>query len=227
MSAAMADGDPQAGRSRGMTIDTLPELREDTAPQASAPGCGVIVLARHGEPALSRKVLLTSRGYRDWWARYEEGGLLEGQVPPDCLKSTAEKAHVIYSSTRRRSMETAAAVSGDREVLSHELFIEAPLPPPRFPDFIRLSPRWWGVVSRFWWWFFNHHEGQETKAEAQARAAQAADELERSACEGRDVLVLAHGFFNGMIGVELTRRGWRCVRDRGFRYWSARHFTKS
>jgi broad specificity phosphatase PhoE len=124
-------------------------------------------------------------------------------------------------------METAAAVSGEREVVSHDLFIEAPLPPPRFPDFIKLSPRWWGVVSRFWWWFFNHHEGQETKAQAQVRAAEAADELERCACEGRHVLVLAHGFFNGMIGVELTRRGWRCVRDKGFRYWSARHFTKS
>ena len=36
---------------------------------------GAIVLARHGEPALSRKCYLTSDQYRDWWARYEVGGL--------------------------------------------------------------------------------------------------------------------------------------------------------
>lgn len=184
------------------------------------------MLARHGEPALSRKILLTSDGYRSWWAKYEEGGLLKGQVPPECLIETASNAGTIYSSTRQRSKETAAAVAGAAEVKADVLFIEAPLPPPNFPTWFKLSPRWWGVVARFWWWFFDHHEGQETKAEAQVRAAKAADALEQAACEGKDVLVLAHGFFNGMVGVELAKRGWRCVRDRGFKYWSARHFQK-
>lgn len=226
----MGDGGSPAASSRGMTIDSLTEVRSDdvAAPVADrvAARPGAIILARHGEPALSRKILLTSEGYREWWGRYEEGGLLGGQAPPECLVETARRAGAVFSSTRRRSIETAAAVANGREVPADEIFIEAPLPPPRFPSFIRLSPRWWGVVSRFWWWFFNHHEGQETKAQAQVRAARAADVLERHAGEGRDVLVLAHGFFNGMIGVELTRRGWRCVRDRGFRYWSARHFVK-
>ena len=40
------------------------------------------------------------------------------------------------------------------------------------------------------------------------------------------MLVVAHGFFNGMVGVELTRRGWRCVHDRGFKYWSTRRFER-
>lgn len=189
-------------------------------------GPGTIVLARHGEPALSRKILLTAQGYRDWWGRYEEGGLLEGQVPPDCLVKTASGAGTIFSSTRQRARETAAAVAGANPVNADVLFIEAPLPPPNAPDWFKLSPRWWGVVARFWWWFFDHNEGQETKAEAQVRAARAADLLEARAAEGKDVLVLAHGFFNGMVGVELAKRGWRCVRDRGFKYWSARHFRK-
>ncbi|HUH10631.1 MAG TPA: histidine phosphatase family protein, partial [Brevundimonas sp.] len=36
---------------------------------------GAIILARHGEPALSRKCLITSDEYRDWWGLYEVGGL--------------------------------------------------------------------------------------------------------------------------------------------------------
>ena len=189
-----------------MTTDSLPEVRSAKTPPQAASGavagrCGAIVLARHGEPALSRKILLTAQGYRDWWDRYEEGGLLEGQVPPECLVSTAAGAGAIFSSTRQRARETAAAVANGNLVHADVLFIEAPLPPPSFPDWFKLSPRWWGVVARFWWWFFDHHEGQETKSEAQARAARAADLLEARAGEGKDVLVLAHGFFNGMVGV--------------------------
>jgi broad specificity phosphatase PhoE len=209
-----------------MTTDALSQVPDQAASRAVAAKSGAIILARHGEPALSRKILLTSQGYRDWWARYEEGGLLEGQVPPDCLIDTASNAGAIFSSTRQRSRETAAAVAGGAQVHADVLFIEAPLPPPDFPAWFKLSPRWWGVVARAWWWFFDHHEGQETKAQAQVRAAKAADMLERRAAEGKDVLVLAHGFFNGMVGVELAKRGWRCVRDRGFKYWSARHFEK-
>jgi len=226
MSAATGPGAGLALGSEGMTTETLSDVQSGADSQAAAARAGAIILVRHGEPALSRKVLLTSDGYREWWARYEIGGLLEGQVPPDCLVETVKNAGVVYSSTRPRSIETAAAVAGERKVPPDELFIEAPLPPPRFPSFIKLSPRWWGVVSRAWWWFFNHHEGQETKAEAQVRAKLAADRLERDAAAGKDVVVMAHGFFNGMIGVELARRGWRCVRDKGFKYWSARHFVK-
>jgi len=211
-----------------MTTETLTDVRSDASSPAAVTAPGAIILVRHGEPALSRKVLLTSRGYREWWERYEVGGLLEGQVPPDCLVETVKNAGTVYSSTRPRSMETAAAVAGERPVPSDALFIEAPLPPPDFPGFVRLSPRWWGVVARAWWWFFNHHdEGQESRDQAKARAREAADRLERHAADGRDVVVLAHGFFNGMVGVELTKRGWRCVRDKGFKYWSARHFRKA
>ena len=49
-----------------------------------------ITLARHGEPALSRKCMITSDQYRDWWGRYEIGGLRAGQTPPQALLSTAE-----------------------------------------------------------------------------------------------------------------------------------------
>jgi broad specificity phosphatase PhoE len=209
-----------------MTIDTLSRdvSAQTTAVARSEPGA--ITLARHGEPALSRRVKLDAAGYRRWWAVYEEGGLLEGQVPPDFLKRAASGAGVIIASTRKRSIETAEAVVEGRSFARRQEFIEAPLPPPNLPGFVRLSPRSWGVVARFWWWFFNHHEGQETRDEAKARAKACARELVRLAEEGRDVLVLAHGFFNGMVGVELTRLGWRCERDEGFRYWSARRFVK-
>ena len=92
---------------------------------------------------------------------------------------------------------------------------------------IKLSPRMWGFFARFWWWFFDHHEGQETRAQAQQRANEAAKMVAELAENGQDVLIVAHGFFNTMIGEALKRRGWRCIQDQGFRYWSARIFRRA
>jgi len=187
---------------------------------------GSITLARHGEPALSRKVRLSSVEYRDWWARYEVGGLKAAQTPPSRLLATAREADVILASTRQRAVETAQALAADRVFTQDDDLIEAPLPPPRLPNWFKLSPRKWGVIARFWWWFFNHHQGEETRAEAQTRADAVAATLIERAEAGDDVLVLAHGFFNLMVGRALRRRGWRCTDDGGYRYWSARRFEK-
>lgn len=212
-----------------MTLTTEPTDRPESLPSTAAPAVirpGAITLARHGEPALSRKCLITSDQYRDWWGRYEVGGLRAGQTPPAALLSTAEGAGAIYCSTRPRAMETAQAVSAGREVMVDALFIEAPLPPPKFPTWFKLSPRFWGVVSRFWWHAFDHHDGQETRREAEARAEQAAQALIARAVTGQDVLVLAHGYFNHMVGKRLKAAGWRLVHNQGFKYWSQRRYEK-
>ena len=188
---------------------------------------GAITLVRHGEPALSRKCLITARQYGDWWAKYEVGGLRAGQTPPPELLAAAEGAGAIYASTRPRAMETATAASGARDVRVDALFIEAPLPPPRLPDFIRLSPKWWGVVARFWWHWSDRHHQQETRAEAEVRAEQAAQVLIGRAASGQDVLVFAHGYFNHMVGCRLKADGWRLVHDQGFRYWSQRRYERA
>ncbi len=185
---------------------------------------GVIVLARHGEPALSRDVRLCAKEYRDWWALYEEGGIkAEQDIPPD-LKAVAQRAGAVIASTRLRSIQSADLLTGGRSFPREVGFIEAPLPPPRFPEWVKLSPRIWGFLARFWWWWFNHHEGEESRREAQGRSRLAADHLIALAADGTDVLLVAHGFFNAMIGRALVARGWRRTLGRGYRYWSIRRF---
>ncbi|MET4684742.1 histidine phosphatase family protein [Brevundimonas faecalis] len=203
-----------------------PKPQEAPTVVPSATNAGAIILARHGEPALSRKCMISSDEYRDWWGRYEVGGLRAGQTPPQALLTAAEGAGAIYASTRPRAQETAQAVAAGRDVLVDALFIEAPLPPPRFPKWLKLSPRYWGVVSRFWWHAFDHHDGQETRAQAEIRADQAARILIARASEGQDVLVLAHGYFNHMVGQRLKAHGWRLAHNQGFKYWSQRRFVK-
>lgn len=187
---------------------------------------GAVILARHGEPALSRRVRLNAAGYRRWWASYEEGGLLHGQTPPPELVSAAGKAGAVFASVRRRSLETAKAVAGPQAFQPDPVFVEAPLPPPPFPAFVKLSPRAWGVIARAAWWFCGYNESGETRAQATERAARAAERLAKAAEGGEDALLLAHGFFNAMIGRELKRLGWRRVSTQGYRYWCAQRYER-
>lgn len=195
-------------------------------PDAAPARPGAIILARHGEPALSRRVWLNAKGYRQFWAQYEVLGLLPGQTPPDGLSDFVARAGVVFSSTRQRSIETAIAVTRGRDFASEPLFVEAPLPPPNLPDFIKMRPSYWGFLARVCWWFLDHHEGDETRRQAEGRADAAAERLIAEASQGHDVVVLAHGFFNFMVGRALRRRGWRVADSQGYKYWSMRRFER-
>jgi broad specificity phosphatase PhoE len=201
-------------------------LTAEVAAPSSVVRFGAITLARHGEPALSRKVKLTAQEYREFWASYEVGGLLPGQMAPPMLTGFVERCGVIVSSTRLRAIESAAVVSKGRIVIQEPLLIEAPLPPPNWPSWVRMSPKLWGFFSRFFWWFFNHHHGEENRAQAEARADEAAGKLIALAAQGQDVVVLAHGFFNVLIGRALAKRGWRMTLREGYKYWSTRRFER-
>jgi broad specificity phosphatase PhoE len=200
-------------------------LSDPAAPSVVRPGA--IILARHGEPALSRKVRLDAAEYRKFWAEYEVLGLLPGQTPPASLLKFVDKCGTLVASTRLRSIESATALAKGREFSRHDLLIEAPLPPPNWPSWIRMSPKMWGFWARIWWWFFDHHQGEETRRQAEARADQAAAMLIEIADKGEDVVVLAHGFFNFMIGRSLRRRGWRQAWSEGYKYWSMRRFERA
>lgn len=188
---------------------------------------GAIILARHGEPALSRKVRLTAAEYREFWANYEILGILPGQTPPQQLMRFVQDCGALVSSTRQRSIESAQALAGERQFHKDDLFVEAPLPPPNFPNWIRLTPSMWGFWARLWWWFFDHHEGQETRSEAEQRADRAAAMLIGLAAGGENVVVLAHGFFNFMVGRSLRKLGWKLVESEGYKYWSMRRFERA
>lgn len=183
---------------------------------------GAITTVRHGRPNLSRKVLLNAAEYDAWWARYEVTGLKPGQAPPPALIETVRKAAVVLSSTRVRAVESATAAAEGRVFELDASLIEAPLPPPHWPSWLRLSPFIWGIIARFWWWYLNHHEGQESRRQAEARAEAVAERLAALSQQG-DVVVFAHGFFNTLIRRYLRRQGWKIVESAGgLSYWCTR-----
>ncbi|MGA9658021.1 MAG: histidine phosphatase family protein [Asticcacaulis sp.] len=210
----------------GVCLRVAEDHNTGIKPAALPAKMGAITLVRHGEPDLSRRVRFDWRGYVQWWARYDEAGLLAGQIPPPILNEFADQATYIYSSTLPRSVETAQAVCGDRPFVSLPDLIEAPLPPPHFPSFIKLTPNsWgWGFMARVWWWYFDVHGDSEGREQAKIRARKMATFLVDKAREGGDVLVLAHGFFNLMISIELKKMGYIKALEQGFKYWGCRRY---
>jgi broad specificity phosphatase PhoE len=200
-----------------------------TADRHAAPARrpGAIILTRHGEPDIARDVKLNAAGYRAFWTSYEQMGIIPGQAPPAALRQVVAEAGVLISSTRLRSRQSAEMLAAGKAFTSQDILVEAPLPPPHWPSWLRISPKLWGFFARFWWWFFNHHEGQETRRQAEVRADKAAAMLEDLAASGQDVVVTAHGFFNFMIGRALKARGWRMESSQGYRYWSIRRFERT
>lgn len=184
----------------------------------------VIVLARHGEPDLSKQVRLNWRGYKYWWRLYDEAGLVSGEKAPKIIVDLAKKADNVMSSTLPRAIETAELACGKPVDQRESLLVEAPLPPPNL-GYIRFRPRMWGILARICWILGFSGEG-ESRKQAQIRAEKAADLLSKSAQGGKMVFVVAHGWFNRMLRPALKRHGFACVEDYGDLHWSYRRYER-
>lgn len=184
---------------------------------------GRIITARHGRPDLARDLKITGREYADWWAQYDASGLHPDERPPQGLIDLAAQAKMVISSTLPRAIETARQAAGnERAIPADPLYVEAPLPAPPFPNFIRLKPGQWGVVSRTLWFMGFAPEGVENHNQTWGRVRRIADRLAAHAATG-DVLLCAHGYLNWMIDQQLRKNGWvRTERDGGNHYWSWR-----
>lgn len=184
----------------------------------------VIIIVRHGKPALSRKVRMTWKGYRDWWQKYDAGGLGENQKIPKKVKALAEKADFLISSPLRRAVETAELLRGKAPDSVDEDLIEAALPSPYFGG-LKLRPKTWGVLARIVW-YVGWSDGMESHKDARLRANKMAEKLADRASGGKMVLVTAHGWYNRMLKGSLMNQGWKCVSQNGDLHWSHRRLER-
>jgi len=183
-----------------------------------------IIIARHGKPALSRKVKLNWLEYREWWKDYDVGGLSLEQKIPKNLKNWTEKADVVIASSLPRAIESAQLASGRKPDFIYEELIEAALPSPNLGP-IKIRPKSWGTWSRIAW-YFGWSDGMETHHAARIRANSMSDILADHAKGGKVVYVSAHGWFNRMLKGSLKKRGWRCTSQNGDLHWSHRSFER-
>lgn len=178
-----------------------------------------IVLVRHGRPAISTDHRTSHRGFTDYIDAYEASGLDPSSAPPEELQDLAKGLTAVFVSQRARSQESAKAIAPHAELIADSLFEEAPLASPKIP-LIKLGVPAWAVMSRILW-HAGYHPEIENYRKAKQRAKSAADILIFKAQEDGTSALVAHGYFNAMIGRELTRRGFRQTGHHRVRFWNA------
>ena len=105
-------------------------------------------------------------------------------------------------------------------MIADPLFAEAPLAAPRIP-LLKMKVPVWAVMARILW-HAGYHPEIENYAQAKAGAEAAADILLKRA-EGNDgvAILVAHGYFNAMIGRVLRKRGFSRTGAHRVRFWNA------
>jgi broad specificity phosphatase PhoE len=178
-----------------------------------------IVLVRHGKPAISTKYKTSHHGFADYIDAYEAAGLDPESAPPEELRDLARGITAVYTSHRPRSQESAMAIAPHAELISDVLFEEAPLASPHIP-LIKLGVPAWAVMSRILW-HAGYHPEIENYRRSKLRAQKAADILMAKAKNDGTAVLVAHGYFNAILGRELARRGFRSIGHHRVRFWNA------
>ena len=178
-----------------------------------------IILVRHGRPAISTSHRTSHREFRDYIDAYEAAGLDPDSVPPEELQDLVKELSAVYTSGKPRAQDSARALAPNAELIADPLFVEAPLASPRIP-LLRMKVPTWAVMARILW-HAGYHPEIEDYRRSKHRAVRAADILTKRAREEGTAALVAHGYFNLIIGRELRRRGFRKTGSHLVQFWNA------
>ena len=178
-----------------------------------------IILIRHGQPDIALRPRASHREFSAYIDAYEAAGLDPASLPPREIADLVRELNFVFTSGLPRAHQSARALAPHAELMVDPLFVEAPLASPRIP-LIRMRVPKWAVVARLLW-HAGYHPGIENYAAARARAGQAADILISKVAQGGAVALVAHGYFNAMIGRQLRRRGFQRSGSHRVHYWNA------
>lgn len=179
-----------------------------------------IILVRHGRPAISTNFRICHKDFSAYIDAYEAAGLDPSCVPPEEVQDLLKGLSEIFTSDKPRSQDSARALAPGAELIADPLFVEAPLASPHIP-LLRVKVPAWAVMARILW-HAGYHPEIENYRRVKQRAKRAADILTHQAKKDAGISALvAHGYFNAIIGHELRRRGFRKIGSHRARYWNA------
>ncbi|HTW33272.1 MAG TPA: histidine phosphatase family protein [Rhizomicrobium sp.] len=184
-----------------------------------------VILIRHGRPDIPTAPRTSHREFRSYIDAYEEAGLDPDSMPPEELQDLLGEIDAIFTSERKRSVDSARALAPHAELIADPLFAEAPLASPPIPLLKMKVPKW-AVVARILW-HAGYHPEIENYRRAKHRAVQAADILVKRARTDGAAALVAHGYFNYIIGRELRRRGFRKSGSHRAQFWNSVVYAKT
>jgi broad specificity phosphatase PhoE len=185
-----------------------------------------VILVRHGKPAIPTNPRTSHHGFRRYIDAYQDAGLDPQSAPPEELVDLVKGLNAVSTSGLPRADDSARSLLPEAEIIADPLFAEAPLAAPRIP-LLKMKVPIWAVMARIMW-HAGYHPEIENYRRAKARASHAADILLARADANDGVAVLvAHGYFNAMIGRVLKKRGLARTGSHRARFWNAVVYERS
>ncbi len=185
-----------------------------------------VILVRHGKPAIPTNPRTTHHGFSRYIDAYQDAGLDPQSAPPGELLDLVKGLDAVFTSNLPRANDSARTLLPEAEIIADPLFTEAPLAAPRIP-LLKMKVPVWAVMARILW-HAGYHPEIENYRRAKARASHAADILLARADANDGVAVLvAHGYFNAMIGRVLKKRGLARTGSHRARFWNAVIYERS
>ncbi|MCC6920842.1 MAG: histidine phosphatase family protein [Alphaproteobacteria bacterium] len=150
---------------------------------------------------------------------YQAAGLDGENAPPQELCDLLKGTKRVYASELERSIQSARTLLPQAELVSTPLFTESPLASPPVPG-IRLKAPAWAVISRVAW-HSGFKPGIESYGQSKHRARKAVDLLISEAEREGIAVLVAHGYFNAILGRTLRLKGWRKLQGaHRARFWN-------
>jgi broad specificity phosphatase PhoE len=177
-----------------------------------------IILIRHAAPDFDIRKTIRGDALGRAIEDYDAAPLAASPGP-----FTEIQAHTVYSSDKRRSIETASALFPNAEILSSTLYRESALP-TTLPRWVRL-PFVQSLALARCAWIVGYSPGVENWSHTRSRAVHATRELIDHANDQEQAVLVGHGLFNRFIGSRLKTLGWIKQRDEGNGYCSWQLYT--
>lgn len=176
-----------------------------------------VVLMRHGEPDIDKRLRLNALQFGAWIEKYNAAGVDTLSRPPQAAIEKARQCAFTVCSHLPRSVESAKTLGIERSSLSDPLFREMEMPHAawRFPKLPVLA---WSVLFRLAW-IFGYSAGVESLQSAKERARHCAEHLAHLASTHGTVLFVGHGSLNWFIARHLKSMGWLCAKKPPGKYW--------
>jgi broad specificity phosphatase PhoE len=210
-----------AGSNMTLALDDRPHVRPAFAGRRTR-----VILVRHGKPAISTNPRTSHHGFRRYIDAYQDAGLDPQSAPPEELLDLVKGLDEVFTSGSPRANDSARTLLPEAEIIADPLFSEAPLAAPRIP-LLKMKVPVWAVMARIMW-HAGYHPEIENYRRAKTRASQAADILlDRAHANDGVAVLVAHGYFNAMIGRVLKKRGFARMGSHRVRFWNVVTYERS
>lgn len=168
---------------------------------------------------------MTITEFQTWMEAYGNIDIIKGDMIPRETIKVIQGAKLVVSSDSKQAVQSAVKLTESLSFIQSSLFREAVIPSHfPVPKWLKCRHNTWVIFGRVLW-VMGYSKGVESYGEAKLRAKQAADTLIGYATVFQRIVLVGHGYFNMLIGLELRARGWNGLPTFQVKPWGCTVYT--